>query len=418
MTTERAPSPYRKLLLSACGAFAVLLVVTTAAGARPAQSAAPAKAQASACADGDSTGITDSQILLGHTTVSTGEAGFVGQENDKGLNQAFKEFNAAGGVDGRKIKSIAYDDTYDTSKAQQGARRLVQSDHIFAWVGGNGTPTLLAVMPYLQQQKVPIVADYGPSSSIGTMENPYVFNIWTNFTQEYEVMTDYIIKKEGAGKANAPMAFLRYNISLGADALKGTERALERHGLELTDRMQVSTNHTNWSSIAVSLKKTGAKWVGIQISATQGGQLLQAMHRIGYFPNVFGESDFVDASFGKTFGKDTNNFYAALKIRPADDPYPKWQTVRKAFQKATGKPMTSWNATGYAQGLLAIKALKTMEAPTRECFMEALEKVRNYDTGILPPITFGPKIRQGVQGVGVAQWRNGKLVQVSPFRKF
>ena len=77
-------------------------------------------------------------------------------------------------------------------------------------------------MPYLQQQKVPIVADYGPSSSIGTMENPYVFNIWTNFTQEYEVMTDYIIKKEGAGKANAPMAFLRYNISLGADALKGT----------------------------------------------------------------------------------------------------------------------------------------------------------------------------------------------------
>ena len=80
--------------------------------------------------------------------------------------------------------------------------------------------------------------------------------------------------------------------------------------------------------------------------------------------------------------------------------------------------MTSWNATGYAQGLLAIKALNTMEAPTRECFMEALEKVRNYDTGILPPITFGPRNRQGVQGVGVAQWRNGKLVQVSPFRKF
>jgi branched-chain amino acid transport system substrate-binding protein len=418
MTTERARSPHRKLLLGACGAFAVLLVLTTAAGARPLHPAAPAAALADDCTKGDGTGITDSQILIGHTTVSTGEAGFVGQENDKGLNQAFKEFNAAGGVDGRKIKSIAYDDTYDTSKAQQGARRLVESDHIFAWVGGNGTPTLLAVMPYLQQQKVPIVADYGPSSSIGTMANPYVFNIWTNFTQEYEVMTDYIVTHDGAGKANAPMAFLRYNISLGADALKGTETALKRHGLKLTDVMQTTTTNTNWSSVAVGLKKTGAKWVGIQVSATQGGQVLQAMHRIGYFPHVFGESDFVDASFGKTFGKDTNGFYAALKIRPATDPYPKWQKVRKAFQKATGKAMTSWNATGYAQGQLAIQALKTMKAPTRECLMEALENVRNFDTGIVPSITFGAKNRQGVQGVGVAQWRNGKLVQVSPFHKF
>jgi ABC-type branched-subunit amino acid transport system substrate-binding protein len=80
--------------------------------------------------------------------------------------------------------------------------------------------------------------------------------------------------------------------------------------------------------------------------------------------------------------------------------------------------MTSWNATGYAQALLAVKALRTMKGPTRECFVEALQNIRNYDTGILPPITFGPTVRQGVQAVGVAQWQNGKLVQVSPFHKF
>jgi ABC-type branched-subunit amino acid transport system substrate-binding protein len=391
------------------------LLAATVANARTATSETSA---ATDCAKGDSTGISDSEIVLGHTTVSTGEAGFVGQENDKGLNAVFKAVNAAGGINGRKIKSIAYDDTYDTAKAQQGARRLVQSDHIFAWVGGNGTPTLLAVMPYLQQQKVPIVADYGPSSSIGTMANPYVFNIWTNFTQEYEVVTDYIITHEGAGKANAPMAFVRYNISLGEDAQKGTENALKRHGLKLTKSFQTTTTNTDWASVAQNVKKTGAKWVGIQISATQGGQLLQAMHRIGYFPRVFGESDFVDASFGKTFGKDTNGFYAALKIRDASDKYPKWVKLRAAFKKATGKDMTSWNATGYAQGLLAVQALKTMKAPTRECFMEALTRIRNFDTGIIPPITFGPTIRQGVNAVGVAQWRNGKLVVVTPFRKF
>jgi branched-chain amino acid transport system substrate-binding protein len=390
------------------------LLASTTASAQPTRAAA----KAADCASGDDTGISKSTILLGHTTVSTGEAGFVGQEDDKGINAVFSAVNAAGGINGRKIKSISYDDTYDTAKAQQGARRLVESDHIFAWVGGNGTPTLLAVMPYLEQQKVPIVADYGPSDSIGTMANPYVFNIWTNFTQEYEVVTDYIITHDGAGKAGAPMAFLRYNISLGEDALKGTEAALARHNLKLTDVFQTTTTNTDWASVATELKNTGAKWVGIQISETQGGQLLQAMHRIGYYPHVFGESDFVDSSFGKTFGKDTDGFYAALKIRPASDPYPQWVKVQGTFKKQTGKAMTSWNATGYAQALLAVQALKTMKAPTRECFMEALERIKNFDTGIVPPITFSPTIRQGVQAVGVAQWRGGKLVQVSAFHKF
>jgi ABC-type branched-subunit amino acid transport system substrate-binding protein len=418
MSTKCERSYCRTLKLSSCGALALLLVSVAAASARPTARATPARAQASDCSKGDATGITKDQILLGHTTVATGEAGFVGQENDKGLNLVFKQVNAAGGIEGRKIKSIGYDDTYDTSKAQQGARRLVESNHIFAWVGGNGTPTLLAVMPYLQQQKVPIVADYGPSDSIGTMANPFVFNIWTNFTQEYEVLTDYVITHAGAGKANAPMAFLRYNISLGADALKGTQAALARHHLKLTDVLQTTTTNTDWASVAVNLKKTGAKWVGIQVSETQGGQLLQAMHRIGYRPHVFGESDFVDASFGTTFGKDTDGFYAALKLRPATDKYPAWQKIRANYLKATGKPMTSWNATGYAQGMLAVQALKTMKAPTRECFMEALQNVKNYDIGILPPISFGANVRQGVQGVGVAQWNNKKLVQILPFTKF
>lgn len=416
MKPHRARSRSRFLVFAGLGAL-ICVVAASVASAHRVGSAAVA-GSASDCTKGDSTGISKSTILLGHTTVSTGEAGFVGQQDDKGINAVFNAVNAAGGINGRKIKSLSYDDTYDTAKAQKGARRLVESDHIFAWAGGNGTPTLLAVMPYLEQHKVPIVADYGPSASIGTMANPYVFNIWTNFTQEYEVVTDYIITHSGAGKANAPMAFLRYNISLGADALKGTQAALKRHGLKLTNVFQTTTTNTDWASVAVELKKTNAKWVGIQISETQGGQVLQEMHKIGYFPHVFGESDFVDSSFGKTFGKDTNGFYAALKIRPASDPYPLWRKVQATFKKQTGSAMTSWNATGYAQALLAVKALQTMKAPTRECFMEALQNIHNYDTGILPPITFGPTIRQGVQGVGVAQWQNGKLVQVSPFHKF
>jgi branched-chain amino acid transport system substrate-binding protein len=373
------------------------------------------------CTTGGSSGpgITKSTILLGNSTVSTGEAGFVGQEDNVGIQTVLNAVNAAGGIQGRKLNLVSYDDTYDTSKAQANARRLVESTHIFAWVGGNGTPTLLAALPYLESQALPIVADYGPSDSIGTLANPYLFNPWTNFTQEYENVTNYIIQHKGAGKAGAPMAFLRYNVSLGQDALTGTQDALNKYGLKLVSSQQTTTTNTDWASVALSLKKTGAKWVGIQISETQGGELLQAMHKIGYFPTVFGESDYSDSGFPTAFGKATvNGFYAALQTRLPTDPYPLWQKVQAAFKKATGKTMTVWNAIGEVQALVAVQALKTMKAPTQPCLIDALQNIHHFDTGIIPPITFSPTTRQGVTAVGVGQWKNGVLVQVAPFKTF
>jgi branched-chain amino acid transport system substrate-binding protein len=57
-----------------------------------------------------------------------------------------------------------------------------------------------------------------------------------------------------------------------------------------------------------------------------------------------------------------------------------------------------------------------MKAPTRECLIEALQSIENFDVGVLPPITFGPDIRQGVTQTGVFKIVNGEIVVVAPFR--
>ena len=200
------------------------------------------------------------------------------------------------------------------------------------------------------------------------------------------------------GKSGAPMAFLRYNVSLGEDALKGTQNALARHGLKLVSTQQSTTTNTDWASVALNLKKTGAKWVGIQISETQGGQLLQAMHKIGYFPRVFGESDFSDAGFPESSARrPSRGFTRRCRCVCRTIPTRSGRRSRPISRGATGKTMTVWNAIGEVQALTAVQALKTMKAPTRDCLIEALQNIRKFDTGVIRRSS-GLTICQGAPG--------------------
>ncbi|RUW95385.1 hypothetical protein EOA27_39820 [Mesorhizobium sp. M2A.F.Ca.ET.037.01.1.1] len=87
------------------------------------------------------------------------------------------------------------------------------------------------------------------------------------------------------------------------------------------------------------------------------------------------------------------------------------------FEKTTGTSMTYWSAIGYAQGLLTVEAFKRMKAPTRECLIDALGSIENFDIGILPPISFGAGVRQGVTETGVFKIVNGDIIVVAPFEE-
>jgi hypothetical protein len=71
---------------------------------------------------------------------------------------------------------------------------------------------------------------------------------------------------------------------------------------------------------------------------------------------------------------------------------------------------------GWVQAELVTKALQDSQALTRSCLIAALENLKDFKTGILPPITFGPDIRQGVNAVGLVEIRGDRTVEVMPFQ--
>ena len=96
-----------------------------------------------------------------------------------------------------------------------------------------------------------------------------------------------------------------------------------------------------------------------------------------------------------------------------------YKSINEAFaadyKAKTGKEPGKFEELGWSQAALTAEALKNAKALTRSCVMEALENIKDFKTGILPPITFGPTTRQGVNAVGLVQLEGDKTKEILPF---
>jgi branched-chain amino acid transport system substrate-binding protein len=240
---------------------------------------------------------------------------------------------------------------------------------------------------------------------------------WANFQGEYFVVASYLVKTFDMGTPDGgKVAFVRFDTEHGEDALIGTKAALKTVDADVVLDVPTPTNQTDYDSVALRVKRSGAEWLGIQLSSENGGNLLQSMARIGYRPKVFTQADYSDPSFAKNFPDVAEGLYGALQVRTSEKPLnPQLKEHIAYFKSKTGKELTTWRAVGYLQGLVTVKALQGMKAPTRECLVESLKQIRNFNTGIQAPITFGADRRMGVDALSVFQIRNGTVVQILPF---
>ena len=102
----------------------------------------------------------DDIIYFGQTAALGGPAKALGIGMNEGILAAFKEFNAQGGLNGKKLKVIAYDDGYEPDRAIENTKKLIKEDNVFAMIGGVGTPTASAIEPIISEEKVPFIGPF------------------------------------------------------------------------------------------------------------------------------------------------------------------------------------------------------------------------------------------------------------------
>lgn len=370
-----------------------------------------ANAQAATCnKNQNSPGVTKNEIILGATMPLTGSGAETGQGVAKGQKAYYAMVNANGGVKGHKIKFHALDDQYKPSVAQQQMRSLIQRYQIFAVSGDEGTPNFLAEVPLIERSKVPAIAPYAPSSKLGTMKTPHIYMAGVNYITEFRILTAYVVKHYHPKK----LGLVGVQGNVLQDAKKGMEQGLKGGNAKLQSIPEVPGT-PNLTPIATQLKKAGDQWVFLILTNNDTGQLLKAMHGIGYKPHTAAWSGMDDMPYIKAFGNVSQGMIVAEETASlrSDDPLVK--KFIQQFKKQTGDMPSKFEELGWVQAEITTHALKEAPALTRSCLLYALDHTQGYKTGILPPISWGPKTRQGVNAIGLVRIKGDKAVEIAPF---
>jgi branched-chain amino acid transport system substrate-binding protein len=182
---------------------------------------------AAACAPGLAqkqydTGVTDTEIKIGNIMPYSGPVSAYGVT---GRTEAayIRKINAQGGINGRKIRFISYDDAYSPPKAVEHARKLVESDEVFLIFGPLGTPSNTAIQKYMNAKKVPqLFVQSGATRWNDPKEFPWTMGWSPNYQSEARIYARYILKE----RPSARIAVLYQNDDYGKDYLKGLKDGL------------------------------------------------------------------------------------------------------------------------------------------------------------------------------------------------
>lgn len=249
---------------------------------------------------GNAQGVTDDEILIGHLGPQTGPTAIYDLPR-KGIDSYLKYINENGGVNGRKLKLVAYDDQYQPAKAVQFAQRLVEEDKVFAMVGNVGSANTLAIKDYIEEQGIPMVL-----TGVGVTElyDPPIKNFMgsgiMNYRLEAQMYLDYAVNKLGAKK----LAIAYQDDDLGKEGHKAVLESIDRYpDAEVVEEVLFLPQDTEFSSQAQRLNKVTPDAVLYFGSPNPAANLKKAMYKIGLM-----EPAYIVAGVG---GNDNNLFNLA-----------------------------------------------------------------------------------------------------------
>ena len=339
------------------------------------------------------TGATDTEIKIGNIMPYSGPAssyGVIGKTEEA----YFRKINAEGGINGRKINFVSYDDGYSPPKTVEQARKLVESDEVLFIFNSLGTPPNSAIQKYMNSKKVPqLFVATGATKWNDPKDFPWTMGWQPNYQSESRIYAKYILKN----KPNAKIAILFQNDDYGKDYVKGLKDGLGAKAASMiVAEESYETTEPTIDSHIVKLKSTGADVFFNVTTPKFAAQAIKKNSEIEWKPlhilnNVSSSIGSVikPAGFDRSQGIISSNY-----LKDTSDPQWKNDKGMKAFDEFLTKYFPEGNRVdgsvmyGYtvAQGLVHV--LKACgDNLTRENVMKQAASIKNLELdGLLPGI--------------------------------
>lgn len=366
-------------------------------------------------------GVTDDEILIGLSAPQTGPLA-VYDAFRKGLDAYFQHVNENGGVHGRELKLIAYDDQYQPAKAVPFAKRLTEDDKVFLVTGNMGTAALQATRDIFLKNEVPmLMSGSGITPFVEPPVKGWYGSTMMNYEIEAKIMLDYAINELGAKK----IAVAYQNDDFGKTPTNALKEALKDYpDVELVAEVTYLPQDTEFSSQAQKLEQAKPDTVfnfGVMAPVVN---LKKALYKIG-----FDDINYVVCSVA---GGDTRAFELAggdiwdgtysggVLTNIDDDENEKIKFFKEQFKKAyPNDDITGIAQNGFADAQLVVEALdRAGEDLTWDKFHEALYSFDNWDGSMYTDISFSENNHYGLTKMFMTKAQNGKIEQITELISF
>ncbi|SEL39997.1 amino acid/amide ABC transporter substrate-binding protein, HAAT family [Roseovarius nanhaiticus] len=348
-------------------------------------------------------GVTDDTVTVGaFLPIQSGLAAGAAQVRGGG-NAYFDHINKQGGVNGRKIEWITENDSYNPQEAVSVARSMIDRTGILAFVGTLGTVTNLAVLPLIEQKKVPLIGAIAGHPDLLEPTSPYVFGILPSGDKVGAKMARYVRDDLNAQR----IAVAYQNDPFGKSPLEGLTAELGED--QIVAEVSFEPGDIDLTGQVTALQNADPDVVVLLGIAKPLALLLKTAAQRGWSPKFVAHPLATDPIFAELGGdaiEGTDVIY--MVSLPDSEKVASVNEILNAYDPDLRPGYFAYQ--GVAAAMVFVQALERIEGEiTTDALLASLEQTRDFETGIYAPISYSKDDHAGADRFGIATWKNGKL---------
>ena len=336
-------------------------------------------------------------IKIGAFLSITGGASFLGDPENKTLELYLEKINAAGGVLGRKLQLVSYDDAGDAEKARTFAKRLIEQDKVDIIVGGSTTGTTMAVVPLVEESQIPFISLAGAVVIVEPVKK------WVFKTPHTDRMACEKIFSDMQSRKMSKVALISgaggFDKSMRAECLGVAKRL----GVEVLADENYGAGDTDMTAQLTKIKNTAGVQAVLNCGFGQGPAIVTKNFRQLGIKSLLYQSHGVASKEFITLAGDAAEGVrlpaAALLVAetlPAKDPQrPVVVNYKREYESRYKSEVSTFGGHAYDGLMLAVEAMKRAKSTNKAMVRDAIEGTKGY-MGTAGAVNMSPKDHMGL----------------------
>jgi branched-chain amino acid transport system substrate-binding protein len=351
-----------------------------------------------------SSGTDKGPIKIAVVDAQSGQLSSLGHWESDGAKLAVDQWNAKGGIGGRKIQLDVFDDQGDPTVGTNLARKIASSGYI-AMIGTSESAVTLAMAPTLQQEQIPNITS-GQADSMVALKSPFLFLNGPTSTTYDETLAKYIVDTKGIKS----IAMITNNGGYGKGEHDAFLASLKKRGVTPLADQVVTTDQKDFSAALTAIRQKSPALIFIGSEEVEAGLIVKQARDLGITVPFAGSAPQGTPVFAQTAGAANVENTIVSSPYLGNDVSQAASTFAAAYKAAYGQDAELHGAKAYDGTNIVLTALKTSNAATGQKLADAIRATR-YE-GLLGNFAFD-NTGVGIFATSIGTITNGKLVAVS-----